>query len=130
LDNTEAAYRKVLLVEVFVRANYVNRITLPTNDPSGFYATSSKLFSPANYLLVYAKDNTTHPLQMTFIPKSYDTAYSKVHHVPVPVRGHPKLHRARPEERLRAETGGSGGEARSVGYRAGPSRDTARHSRR
>lgn len=78
LDNTEMAYTKVLLDEVFGRNNHLNTITMTTNDPSGFKATSSTIFSTSNYLLIYAKDKTLKPLKKVFIEKAYDTAYSKV----------------------------------------------------
>jgi adenine-specific DNA-methyltransferase len=77
LDDSEAAYAKVLLDEVFGRANYLNTVTLTTNAPSGFKATSATLFSTANHLLFYARDKRTNPLRRVFVPKPYDTAYSK-----------------------------------------------------
>lgn len=75
LDDTEAAYAKVLLDEVFGRANYLNTICMTTNEPSGFKATSATVFSTANYLLVYAKDKTTKPLKRVVIERPYDPAY-------------------------------------------------------
>ena len=78
LDDSEMAYAKVLLDEIFGRKNYCNTITLTTNDPSGFKATGSTVFSTANYLLVYAKDKSKKPIEKVYIEKSYDKAYSKV----------------------------------------------------
>ncbi|MGB5070339.1 MAG: site-specific DNA-methyltransferase [Flavobacteriales bacterium] len=78
LDDREAAYAKVLLDEVFGRSNYLNTISLTTNDPSGFKATGATVFSTANYILVYAKDKNTKPLRKLFIQRSYDTAYKYV----------------------------------------------------
>lgn len=78
LDTAEMAYAKILLDEVFGRVNYCNTICLTTNDPSGFKATSGKIFSTANYLLVYAKEKTGNPIKKVFIPKPYDVAYNKV----------------------------------------------------
>lgn len=75
LDESEAAYAKVLLDEVFGRANYLNTICMTTNEPSGFKATSATVFSTANYLLVYAKDKATKPLKRVVIERPYDPAY-------------------------------------------------------
>ena len=78
LDDTEMAYCKVLLDEVFGRKNYLNTISLTTNEPSGFKATASTLFSTANYILLYAKNRQAGTLNKVFIEKAYDKAYSKV----------------------------------------------------
>lgn len=77
LDDSEMAYCKVLLDEVFGRNNYCNTITLTTNDPSGFKATGATVFSTANYILIYAKDKSTKPIKKLWIPKGYDTGYNK-----------------------------------------------------
>jgi adenine-specific DNA-methyltransferase len=78
LDDEEMAYCKVVLDEVFGRSNYINTITLTTNDPSGFKATSSKLFSTANYLLVFAKNKSSATTKRLYVEKGYDAGYSKV----------------------------------------------------
>ncbi len=78
LDDKEMAYCKVLMDEIFGRYNYLNTITMTTNEPSGFKATSSKIFSTANFLLIYAKDRTKVNIKKVFKEKGYDTAYSKI----------------------------------------------------
>jgi len=78
LDTVEMAYAKILLDEIFGRINYCNTICLTTNDPSGFKATGGKIFSTANYLLVYAKEKSGNPLKKVFVQKAYDSSYSKV----------------------------------------------------
>lgn len=77
LDDSEMAYCKVLLDEIFGRENYCNTITMTTNDPSGFKATGSTIFSTANYILLYAKDKFTKPIAKLWIPKGYDAGYNK-----------------------------------------------------
>jgi adenine-specific DNA-methyltransferase len=72
------AYCKVLLDQIFGRKNYLNTISITTNEPSGFKATSSSIFSTANYILVYAKDKSKASIQKVYIEKHYDKAYSKV----------------------------------------------------
>lgn len=78
LDDSEMAYSKVLLDEIFGRANYCNTITTTTNDPSGFKATGATVFSTANYVLLYAKDKMQKPISKIWIPKGYDSGYNKV----------------------------------------------------
>ena len=77
LDNTEMAYLKVLMDEIFGRSNHLNTISMTTNDPSGFKATGSTVFSTVNYLLIYAKEWSSKPLKKVFIPKGYDSGYNK-----------------------------------------------------
>lgn len=78
LDDAEMAYCKVLMDEVFGRRNYLNTITMTTNEPSGFKATSATIFSTANYILCYAKNRENCTLNKVYIEKAYDKAYSKV----------------------------------------------------
>jgi len=78
LDTSEMAYAQVLMDEIFGRVNYLNTICLTTNDPSGFKATGGKIFSTANFLLVYARERIKNSLNKVFIEKAYDTAYNKV----------------------------------------------------
>lgn len=78
LDNNEMAYCKVLLDELFGRSNYINTITMTTNDPSGFKATGVKIFSTSNYLLIYAKNKYKLNINKVYKRKEYDTAYSKI----------------------------------------------------
>lgn len=78
LDDSEMAYAKVILDEIFGRRNYVNTVTMTTNHPSGFKATSSTIFSTANYLLIYAKEKSKAKINKVYIEKEYDKAYSKV----------------------------------------------------
>ena len=78
LDDCEMAYAKIVLDEIFGRRNYCNTICMTTNDPSGFKATASTIFSTANYLLVYAKNKSEKSLEKVYIEKEYDKAYSKV----------------------------------------------------
>lgn len=78
LDNSEMAYAKIIMDEIFGRKNHLNTITLTTNAPSGFKATSSTVFSTANYLLIYAKAKQNLSLKKIFIQKGYDSSYSQV----------------------------------------------------
>lgn len=78
LDDNEMAYCKILLDEIFGRQNYINTITMTTNDPSGFKATGVKIFSTSNYLLVYSKNKKEVKINKIYKRKEYDTAYSKI----------------------------------------------------
>lgn len=75
LDDREVPYARVMLDEIFGRANYVNTITVEANSPSGFRATSDGLFKSSNYILFYTKDKSVFSIKKIFIEKEYDTAY-------------------------------------------------------
>jgi adenine-specific DNA-methyltransferase len=77
LDDSEAAYAKVLLDEVFGRSNYRNTITVAANSPFGFKHTSKNVFKSANQLLVYAK-TSEFDLRKSHIARGYDKAYKYV----------------------------------------------------
>ena len=78
LDDKEMAYCKVLLDDIFGRDNYLNTISMTTNEPSGFKATGSSIFSTGNYILMYAKNRYKSKVNKVYIEKDYDKAYSKV----------------------------------------------------
>lgn len=77
LDDTESAYAKVMMDEVFGRSNYLNTINTTTNAASGFKATSTSLFSTANQIIAFAKNKNKFSFKKVFIEKPYDKAYSK-----------------------------------------------------
>lgn len=78
VGNEEASYIQVLLDEVFKRENYLNHITMTTNAPSGFKATSGKIFSTANHIFIYAKNASLVELNKQYIKKDYDSAYKYI----------------------------------------------------
>jgi adenine-specific DNA-methyltransferase len=77
LDDTEAAYCKVLLDEIFGRVNYINTIINTTNQPFGFKSTAQNIFKQANHIFLYAKSREMFNLNNSklFIEKGYDPAY-------------------------------------------------------
>ncbi|WP_045404503.1 DNA methyltransferase [Vibrio jasicida] len=75
IGNEEASYAQVLLDEIYGRENYLNHITMTTNAPSGFKATSSKIFSTANHIFLYAKNRDYTNLNKLYVRKEYDSAY-------------------------------------------------------
>lgn len=78
LDDRELFHCKLMLDEIFHRDNYLNTITMTTNEPSGFKATGVKIFSTANFMLVYAKDKSKVNVNKLYIKKDYDEAYNKI----------------------------------------------------
>ena len=79
LDDTEMAYCRVLMDEIFGRASYRNTITLTTNKPSGFKATGDSIFSTANYILVYSKNSKDKcPIKKFYVKTDYDVMYNQV----------------------------------------------------
>jgi len=78
IGNEEASYIQVIMDEVFGRENYLNHISMTTNDPSGFKATSSKIFSTANHVFIYSRVSGIEKLNKIYVPKEYDYAYKYV----------------------------------------------------
>lgn len=77
LDDSEAAYCKILLDEIFGRNNYLNEIIVATNKSFGFKSTSDGIFKQANHILFYAKNSDSFVInsEKLFIEKGYDTQY-------------------------------------------------------
>lgn len=80
LDDSEAAYAKVLLDEIFGRKNYLNEVIVATNKSFGFKSTSDGIFKQANHILFYAKDKTAFQINLNamYIEKGYDEQYKWV----------------------------------------------------
>jgi adenine-specific DNA-methyltransferase len=75
IGNEEASYLQMLLDEIFGRENYLNHITMTTNAPSGFKATSAKIFSTANHIFLYSRYVGQAELNKIYLKKEYDAAY-------------------------------------------------------
>lgn len=78
IGNDEFPYLQVLMDDVFGRQNFLNIISMSTNDPSGFKSTSSKIFSTSNHLIVYAKNSLKASLNKVYKPKAYDDNYKYI----------------------------------------------------
>ena len=80
LDDSEAAYAKILLDEIFGRKNYLNDIIVSTNASFGFKSTSDGIFKQANHLLFYAKDKDCFKIhsEKLFVERNYDSAYNLI----------------------------------------------------
>jgi len=77
VDWHEMARLKIVMDEVFGLSNYMNTITMTTNDPSGFKATANKLFTTSNFILVYSKSEVGKNLNKLYVEKGLDKQYSK-----------------------------------------------------
>ena len=77
LDDSEVAYCKVMMDEIFGRKNYMNDIIVATNKSFGFKSTSNAIFKQANHLLFYAKKIESFMLnsEKLLIEKGYDIQY-------------------------------------------------------
>ena len=77
LDDSESAYCKILLDEVFGRSNYLNEIIVATNKSFGFKSTSDGIFKQANHLLFYAKNKESFFIksEKLYKEKGYDPQY-------------------------------------------------------
>lgn len=78
LDTNAVCQFRVLMNEVFGAGNFLNIITMTTNDPAGFKATGKNLFSTANFLVAFAKNRAKCVLRRLYIRKSFDKQYSNL----------------------------------------------------
>lgn len=69
----DSSYINVLMDEIFGHDNFINHISLTTNDASGFKATGQKIFTTSNHIFIYKKDSGD--LNKVYVPKTYDKAY-------------------------------------------------------
>lgn len=77
LDENEIDYAKVCLDEIFGRNNFVSRVTLKARSPSAFSTVNPGVFKAAEYILWYAKNKSSMPLQRVWTARDPDTAYKK-----------------------------------------------------
>ena len=77
LDDNEADYCKLILDDLFDRANFINRITVDARSPSAFSTVNPGVFKSSEYILWYAKDKTAWESRSMRIPTERDTAYNK-----------------------------------------------------
>ncbi len=77
LNDDELDYCKIVLDEVFGRANFVNRITVEARSPSAFSTVNPGVFKASEYILWYAKDKARFVENSERVPRTPDYAYSK-----------------------------------------------------
>jgi len=68
LDDTEAAYCKVLMDEVFGRKNYITTVVVEAATTSSFKTVNVGPTQTTQFLLLYAKDKTNFHYQQQFVP--------------------------------------------------------------
>ena len=51
---------------------------MTTNAPSGFKATSGKIFSTSNHIFVYKNSEEAIEMNKQYVPKSFDNAYKYI----------------------------------------------------
>ncbi|MDG4554136.1 MAG: site-specific DNA-methyltransferase [Candidatus Competibacter sp.] len=68
LDDTEAAYCKVLMDQVFGRQNYVTTVVVEAATPSSFKTVNVGPTQTAQFLLFFAKDKTRFKYLQQYIP--------------------------------------------------------------
>ncbi|WP_454060829.1 site-specific DNA-methyltransferase [Candidatus Nitrospira salsa] len=68
LDDSEGAYCKVILDEIFGRPNYVTTIVVEAATPSSFKTVNVGPTQTTQFLLFYAKDKNCFTYQQQFIP--------------------------------------------------------------
>lgn len=77
LDDNESDYAKILLDEVFGRANFINRVTIAARSPSAFSTVNPGVFKASEYLLWYAKSKDVFEERALRVKREPDYAYNK-----------------------------------------------------
>ena len=68
LDDTEMAYCKVMMDEIFGRQNYINTVVVEAATPSSFKTVNVGPTQTTQFILLYAKDKTQFFYQQQYIP--------------------------------------------------------------
>lgn len=68
LDDTEAAYCKVLMDQIFGRSNYITTIVVEAATPSSFKTVNVGPTQTTQFLLLYAKDKSKFRYQQQYVP--------------------------------------------------------------
>lgn len=68
LDDTEAAYCKVLMDQIFGRSNYITTIVVEAATPSSFKTVNVGPTQTTQFLLLYAKDKSKFKYQQQYVP--------------------------------------------------------------
>jgi adenine-specific DNA-methyltransferase len=69
LDDTEMAYCKVMMDEIFGRNNYVTTVIVEAATPSSFKTFNIGPTQVAQYLLIYAKNKPSFNYHQQYLPK-------------------------------------------------------------
>ena len=78
IDNTEQAYLKVIMDEIFHRANFVQMISVKRASPAGFKVINPGPLTVTDYILLYAKNKQKMNYYPQRIPVAYDENYDLI----------------------------------------------------
>ncbi len=70
LDDTEAAYCKVVMDEVFGRRNYITTVTVESATTSSFKTVNTGPTQVSNFILLYAKDKDRFTYNVPYVGSS------------------------------------------------------------
>lgn len=78
IDNTEQAYLKVIMDEIFHRVNFVQMISVKRASPAGFKVINPGPLTVTDYILLYAKNKQKMNYYPQRIPVAYDENYDLI----------------------------------------------------
>ena len=78
IDNTEQAYLKVIMDEIFHRVNFVQMISVKRASPAGFKVINPGPLTVTDYILLYAKNKKKMNYYPQRIPVAYDENYDLI----------------------------------------------------
>lgn len=70
LDDTEAAYCKVIMDEVFGRVNYITTVTVESATTSSFKTVNTGPTQVSNFIMMYAKDKSKFTYRTPYVGSS------------------------------------------------------------
>jgi adenine-specific DNA-methyltransferase len=76
IDNSEQAYLKVIMDEIFQRKNFVQMISVKRASPAGFKVINPGPLTVTEYVLLYAKNKDMLCYNPQRIPVGYDSNYN------------------------------------------------------
>jgi adenine-specific DNA-methyltransferase len=77
LDEKNIFHIRVMLDEIFGKANFTNLFTVKTSDPSGLKTVNPSPYDSAEYIIMYAKNKPSYKYETLYVECDYDSGYAK-----------------------------------------------------
>ncbi|SCC12725.1 adenine-specific DNA-methyltransferase [Gilliamella bombicola] len=76
-DDNESDYLKIILDNLFIAENFINRITIEARSPSAFSTINPGVFKASEYILWYAKNKKNFTENRVRVKRNPDYAYNR-----------------------------------------------------
>lgn len=78
ISDSMVSHLRLLMDEIFLPENFINKITVRTKSPSGFKVVNLGVFESAEYILSYAKKKKSWNYNPQYVEAPYDSNYCLV----------------------------------------------------